>query len=169
MSIAQSMLAEFESQAPATRKFIERLPQDKLAWQPHPRSRTAGQLALHIAGVPGFIIRAAKDDSMQLPKGNSPQPATVAEILDAFDASVATVKEILPGIDDTSMHANWSMMAGDQAVLTLPRQDFIRNILLNHWYQHRGQFGVYLRLLDVPVPATWGPSADEPPLFMQQA
>lgn len=168
MSLAQSMLAEFVAQAPPTRKFIERLPQDKLTWQPHPRSRTAGQLALHIAGVPGRIVTAAQNESMQLPQFNETQPATVAEILETFDAGVATVNQILPTIDDAAMHATWRMVSGDQVLLAIPRYDFLRNIMLNHWYQHRGQFAVYLRLLNIPVPATWGPSADEPPPFMQQ-
>lgn len=167
MPIAQSMLAEFEAQAPITRKYLERIPEAKLMWQPHPRSFTAGQLGLHLASVPGGIIRAAQGDTMQVPSGNAPQPATHAEILAAFDASVATVKELLPGLSDDAMHATWKMLSGDQVLLAIPRKDFLRNIMFSHWYQHRGQLSVYLRLLDVPVPASWGPSADEPPIFMQ--
>lgn len=169
MSIAQSMLAEFETQAPITRKYLERVPEAKLTWQPHPKSFTAGQLAFHLATVPGGIIRAAQADTMEAPKGNFPQPATLAEVLDAFDASIATVKELLPCLDDDAMHATWKMMSGDQVLLTIPRQVFLRNIMFSHWYQHRGQLSVYLRLLNAPVPASWGPSADEPPVFMQQS
>ena len=85
------------------------------------------------------------------------------EILDAFDQSIATVREVLPGFDDAAMNANWRIVAGDREIAAMPRVAFLRNIMLNHWYQHRGQFCVYLRLLDVPVPSSWGPSADEQP------
>ncbi|ACO34383.1 MULTISPECIES: DinB family protein [Acidobacterium] len=168
MSIAQSMLAEFEIQAPITRKFLGRLPEDKLAWQPHPKSMTAGQLALHLAGVPGGVIRAAQNDSMQAAGFQFPQPTSLAAVLAAFDESIALVRELLPPLDDRAMHATWRLISGEEELLAIPRQEFLRDILFSHWYQHRGQFGVYLRLLDIPVPATWGPSADEPPVFPQR-
>lgn len=168
MSVAQNLLAEFEVQAPLTRKFIDRLPEDKLLWQPHPRSFTAGQLALHLAAVPAGAIRAVQNDSAQAPDFYFPQPATHAEIMDTLDASINTVRELLPALDDAAMHATWSLMAGDQVLLAIPRQAFLRNIMFSHWYQHRGQFSVYLRLIDVPVPSTWGPSADEQPAFAPQ-
>jgi uncharacterized damage-inducible protein DinB len=161
MPIAQSLLAEFEAQAPVTRKFLERLPNDKLAWKPHSRSLTAGQLAYHLAFVPGGVVRGAQKDQIAPPDFQFPQPATVQEILDALDQSVATVREVLPGFDDAAMNATWRIVAGDQEIAAMPRGAFLRNIMLNHWYQHRGQFCVYLRLLDVPVPSSWGPSADE--------
>jgi uncharacterized damage-inducible protein DinB len=161
MPIAQSLLAEFETQAPVTRKFLERLPNDKLTWKPHSRSLTAGQLAYHLAFVPGGIVRAAQKNQIPPPGFQFPQPATVHEVLDAFDQSVATVREVLPGFDDAAMNATWRIVAGDQEIAAMPRGAFLRNIMLNHWYQHRGQFCVYLRLLDVPVPSSWGPSADE--------
>jgi uncharacterized damage-inducible protein DinB len=161
MPIVQSLLAEFETQAPITRKFLERLPNDKLTWSPHSRSLTAGQLAYHLAFVPGGIVRAAQKNQIPPPDFQFPQPATVQEVLDAFDQSVVTVREILPGFDDAAMNATWRIVAGDQEIAAMPRGAFLRNIMLNHWYQHRGQFCVYLRLLDVPVPSSWGPSADE--------
>jgi uncharacterized damage-inducible protein DinB len=161
MPIAQSLLAEFETQAPVTRKFLERLPNDKLTWKPHSRSLTAGQLAYHLAFVPGGIVRAAQKNQIPPPDFQFPQPATVQEVLDAFDQSVVTVREVLPGFDDAAMDATWRIVAGDQEIAAMPRVAFLRNIMLNHWYQHRGQFCVYLRLLDVPVPSSWGPSADE--------
>jgi uncharacterized damage-inducible protein DinB len=161
MPIAQSLLAEFEAQAPVTRKFLERLPNDKLTWKPHSRSLTAGQLAYHLAFVPGGVVRGALKNQIPPPDFQFPQPATVQEVLDAFDQSVATVREVLPGFDDAAMDATWRIVAGDQEIAAMPRIAFLRNIMLNHWYQHRGQFCVYLRLLDVPVPSSWGPSADE--------
>jgi uncharacterized damage-inducible protein DinB len=165
MSIAQGLLAEFESQAPITRKFLERLPEDKLTWKPHTKSMTAGQLAYHLAFVPGGVSRGSQQKEVQVPDFNHPQPASRKEILDAFDQSVATAREVLNGYDDAALNATWRIMAGSEEMLAVPRVWFLRNIMLNHWYQHRGQFSVYLRMLDVPVPSSWGPSADEPAPF----
>jgi uncharacterized damage-inducible protein DinB len=169
VSIAQRMLSEFEKQAPVTRRFLERLPEDKLMWKPHEKSMTAGQLALHLATVPGGVARLVRNNPAQFPANRAaPQPGSVAEILTALDASVATAQEILSGFDDAAMEENWTLRVGDQAMFTQPRWEFVRDVMLNHWYQHRGQFSVYLRLLNISVPASWGPSADEPPLFMQE-
>jgi uncharacterized damage-inducible protein DinB len=161
MSIAQSLLAEFEAQAPITRRFLERLPGDKLTWKPHDRSLTAGQLAYHLAFVPGGVVRGAQKDTIPPPGFQFPQPETVESVLEAFAQSITTVREVLPGFDDAAMNATWRIVDGEQEIAAMPRGDFLRNIMLNHWYQHRGQFAVYLRLLDVPVPTSWGPSADE--------
>ena len=137
-SIAQSFLAEFEAQAPVTRKFLERLPEDKLTWKPHEKSMTAGQLAFHLATVPGAIVQLVQENPRQArSEFVFPQPASRDEIL-------------------------------NRELFAVPRMSFLRDIMLSHWYQHRGQFSVYLRLLNVAVPATWGPSADEAPLFMQE-
>ncbi len=168
MSIAQSLLAEFESQAPVTRKFLERLPEDKLTWKPHAKSLTAGQLAFHLATVPGGVVRGAQNDSIQVPEFKFPQPATLNEILRTMDESIATVRSVLPQFDDDAMQATWRIFAGTQETLAIPRFRFLRDIMLNHWYQHRGQFSVYLRLLDVAVPSSWGPSADEQAVFQPQ-
>lgn len=161
MSIAQELLAEFEAQAPVTRRFLERLPENKLTWKPHPRSMTAGQLTYHLALVPGGVVKGAQVDQIPPPDFQFPQPASLQQILDTFDQSVATVREVLPGFDDAAMNATWRIVAGDREIAAMPRVAFLRNIMLNHWYQHRGQFCVYLRLLDVAVPSSWGPSADE--------
>jgi uncharacterized damage-inducible protein DinB len=169
MSIAQEILAEFEDQAPVTRRFLERVPQDKLTWRPHARSMSAGQLALHIAAVPGNIVRFVQNPSGQAPDfANIPQPASREEVLRAFGESVAAVRMLLPKLDDAMMHETFRVLAGEQEMVAIPRRLFLRNIMLNHWYQHRGQLCVYLRLLDVPVPASWGPSADEAPSFPQR-
>lgn len=166
MSIAQSLLDEFEQQAPVTRRFLERLPDDKLTWKPHEKSMTAGQLALHIANVPGGIIRFVQASSGQPPNfGNNPQPQSREEVLRALDESIANVRTLLPKFDDAAMHEQFRILAGEQELMSMPRGLFLRNIMLNHWYQHRGQFTVYLRILGVPVPASWGPSADEQPAF----
>jgi uncharacterized damage-inducible protein DinB len=166
-SIAQSMLAEFEIQARVTRKFIERLPEDKLTWKPHEKSMTAGQLAYHLATVPGNVVRFVQETTKQAGSFNFPQPANVQELLDKLEQSVATVREVLPLYDDAAMHETWYLMAGDKELMAVPRHLFLRDIMLSHWYQHRGQFAVYLRLLNIPVPASWGPSADEQPSFLR--
>ncbi|HEY2469153.1 MAG TPA: DinB family protein [Terracidiphilus sp.] len=167
-SIAQAFLSEFETQAPITRRFLERLPESKLTWKPHERSMTAGQLAFHLALIPGGLVRFVQNNPAQEPNFAFPQPATRDEILKTFDDSIATVRELLPALDDAAMNETWRLVAGERELLALPRQLFLRDVMFSHWYQHRGQFCVYLRLLNVPVPASWGPSADEPPPFMQK-
>jgi uncharacterized damage-inducible protein DinB len=170
MSIAQSLLAEFESQAPITRKFLERLPEDKLTWKPHEKSMSAGQLAFHLAFVPGGVIHFVQNNPAQAPEfADFPQPGSRAEILKTFDESVAAVRTALSKSDDAAMQETWRMMSGGREVLAQPRAQFLRDVMFSHWYQHRGQFSVYLRLLNVAVPASWGPSADEPPPFVQKA
>jgi len=170
MSIAQAILNEFEGQVPVTRKFLERLPENHLTWKPHEKSMSAGQLAFHLAFVPGGVIQFVQNSPAPAPDFASfPQPATKQEILAKYEESVGTVRNLLPKMDDAKLHETWRMVQGDKEVLAVPRAQFIRDIMLNHWYQHRGQFGVYLRILNVPVPASWGPSADEPAPFVQRA
>jgi uncharacterized damage-inducible protein DinB len=170
MSIAQSLFAEFQEQAPITRRFLERLPENKLTWKPHEKSMSAGQLALHIARVPGGVVRFVQQNPAQAPDFNNiPQPSSLRAILDAFEESVATVKDLLAQCDDAKMRETWRLVRGEKELLAIPRAQFMRDVMLNHWYQHRGQFSVYLRLLNVAVPASWGPSADEPPIFLQKA
>jgi uncharacterized damage-inducible protein DinB len=172
MSIANTLLVEFEQQSPATRKFLERLPEDKFTWKPHEKSLTAGQLALHIAQVPGGVVRAAQQDSIPIPDFRrlaTLAPARIQEILQAHDDSFHSVLEILPQFTDARLQQTFRLMQGDKEVWTMPRVQFLRDIMLNHWYQHRGQFSVYLRLMNIAVPSTWGPSADEAPSFLQKA
>lgn len=164
MSIAESMLSEFETQAPITRRFLERLPESRLSWRPHERSWSAGQLAWHIASVPGNVVRGAQQNPAQAPDfGNMQQPSNLQEVLARFEESIATVKSLLPQFGDAEMQETWRLVEGDREIAAMPRGQFVRNVMLNHWYQHRGQFSVYLRLLGIAVPASWGPSADESP------
>ena len=170
MSLAKSIFAEFEAQAPITRKFLERVPESKLGWKPHEKSMSAGQLGLHIARVPGGVVRFVQQNPAQAPDfGNVPQPSSLQEILNTFEESITAVRSLLPQCDDARMQETWRMMQGDRELLAIPRAQFLRDIMLNHWYQHRGQLSVYLRLLNVAVPASWGPSADEQPVFPQKA
>ena len=173
MSIAQSLLVEFEVQAPITRRFLERLPEDKLTWKPHEKSMTAGQLAYHLAVVPASVLRLAENNPAPAPDiadaGRFPQPTSRKEILEKLEESIVAVRSRLPKFDDAAMNETWRLVAGEREVLAQPRAQFLRDVMLSHWYQHRGQFSVYLRLLGAAVPASWGPSADEPPLFLQKA
>lgn len=170
MSIAQSLLAEFETQASITARFLERLPEDKLTWKPHEKSMSAGQLAYHLAFVPGGVLRFVQNNPAQAPEFASfPQPASREEILKTFEESISTVRTPLPKFDDAAMNEIWRMVAGGREVLAQTRAQFLRDVMLSHWYQHRGQFSVYLRMLNVALPASWGPTADEPPLFAQRA
>src|SRR5690349_890348 len=163
MSIAQAMLAEFEHEAKTTRKFLERVPQDKLGWRPHEKSHTAGELALHIASVPAGVVRSASLDQSPLPDFNKlfTQPKGTQEILAALDQSIEIVRKELPKFDDARLQQTWSGTADGRTVISMPRGHFLRFILMNHWIHHRGQLGVYLRLLGARVPSSYGPSGDE--------
>jgi len=170
MSMARNFLTEFEEQAAVTRKFLERVPADRLTWKPHEKSMTAGQLAFHIAFVPGGVIQAVQNSTAPAPDfANFPQPTTAREVLDKLEESIRTVRRLLPALDDAKMLETWRLVRDGRDVLLLPRQQFIRDVMFSHWYQHRGQLSVYLRILGVPVPASWGPSADEPPAFVEKA
>lgn len=172
MSMAEAILGEFEAEAATTRKFLERLPADKLDWKPHEKSMSAGQLALHIATAPGQTIEMGMVDEFTVPPEMGQGPplfeGTVEDILAAHEASIAKVRERLPELDDGLMMQSWKLCAPDGTVLLeMPRAGFVRTIVMNHWIHHRGQFGVYLRLLGAKVPSSYGPSGDEMPDFMK--
>jgi uncharacterized damage-inducible protein DinB len=165
MSIAQAMLGEFEHEAATTRRFLERIPADKLKWKAHEKSHTIGALGRHIAIVPGSVIAAANQDQSPLPDFETlfKQPESVDEILAAHHGSVETVRRILPALDDARLMTNWSGIRDGKVLMTMPKVMFIRFVMLNHWIQHRGQLGVYLRLTGAKVPSSYGPSGDEQP------
>ena len=163
MAIADSMLAEFDQEARTTRRVLERVPSDKLDWGPHPRSMTIGVLALHIAGTPGFVVQMGSVDAYEMSPFTPPVPSSTAEILATYDQTMAAAREFVAGLDDAKALAMWSLVMGGKTIFAMPRIAMIRMILMNHCYHHRGQLSVYLRLLDVPVPSIYGPSADENP------
>ena len=163
MSMITALLQEFENEAKTTRHVLERVPSDKLAWQPHPKSMSLGVLALHVAASPGFLCGWAEQDVTQLKGDPSPAPASTEEILAAHDRSVTTTKDILGKLGDEGLKGMWSAKAGDNTLMTMPKAALVRAFVMNHWIHHRGQLSVYLRLLDVPVPSIYGPSADENP------
>jgi uncharacterized damage-inducible protein DinB len=164
MRIVDSILAELDQEAATTRRILERVPTDKLAWAPHARSMNLGQLAMHIATVPGTIAGFVSGPVFEM-TGTFKQAAatSTAEVMAALDESLAKAKEILNLLDDATITSSWSMKAGGKTIMTMPRLAVVRSILLNHWYHHRGQLSVYLRELDIPLPSIYGPTADENP------
>jgi uncharacterized damage-inducible protein DinB len=164
MALIDGMLQELEEEARTTRRVLERVPDDKLAWRPHPKSMTLGELALHVAMVPGGVAElAASPSPAQLPDFANPIPTSATELIPALDESVAKAKKALRGMNDTTLMETWRLMQGEREVFAVPRGALLRSIMLNHWYHHRGQLTVYLRELDVPIPSIYGPSADENP------
>ena len=164
MRLADPILSELEQEAKTTRRVLERVPNDRLAWKPHAKSMSLGQLALHIATTPGGVAQLVTESPRQRPNfAERPTPASVADVLAALDESVEDARAIVGAMDDASLMAMWTMMDGEKTVMSVPRIGLLRAIMLNHWYHHRGQMSVYLRELDVPVPSIYGPSADENP------
>jgi uncharacterized damage-inducible protein DinB len=163
MAIIHSMLQELEQEARTTRRVLERVPDQHLAWKPHDKARSLGELALHVAIVPGAIAEIASKPQITPPAFKDPMPSSAAELVPALDESVAKANRLLGGMDDDALMATWRIVDGDREVMALPRVAFLRSIMLNHWYHHRGQLTTYLRELDVPVPSIYGPSADENP------
>jgi uncharacterized damage-inducible protein DinB len=164
MPLIDGLLQELDQEAVTTRRVLERVPDSKLTWKPHPKARTLGDLALHVAMTPGAVAEFVADSPVQAPDFVDPSPTSAAELVPALDDSIARAKRILGTMDDATLLATWRMMRGNQEVLALPRIAMLRSIMLNHWYHHRGQLSVYLRELDVPIPSIYGPSADENPL-----
>jgi uncharacterized damage-inducible protein DinB len=163
MSIAQTLLAELEQESQTTRRVLERVPDAQLRWKPHPKSMSLGQLALHVAMVPGNVAELLVPDSMEAPQFVHPEAAAAADLVPALEASVASARKHLGRLDDAAMGATWRVTKGGRELMAMPRAAFARAIMLNHWYHHRGQLLVYLRLLDVPVPSVYGPTADDNP------
>ncbi len=164
MPIIDSILAELDQEAKATRRLLERMPEGKFGWKPHEKSMTLGDLALHVATIPGFFGKVAIQDSFDAAnfKRVTP-PQTTAELVAIFDDGMAEARKHLSTLGDEALMAPWTFFNGGKALVTLPRIGLIRGILCNHYYHHRGQLSVYARLLDIPVPSIYGPSADENP------
>ncbi|MGB6432133.1 MAG: DinB family protein [Candidatus Acidiferrales bacterium] len=163
MRIVDSLLMEIDQEAQTTKRVLDRIPEDNLTWKPHPKSYSLGQLGLHIASLQGRVAAAAAQDTFEAPSFSQAEPKSRQEILDAFAKSLASAKETLNKMDDARLMSMWSLTKNGKVLMTIPRIGFVRSILMNHNYHHRGQLSVYLRMLDVPVPSIYGPSADEKP------
>lgn len=163
MTLIDGMLQELEEEAKTTRRVLERVPDNQLGWRPHEKARTLGELALHIANVPGGVAELASQSPAQAPQFTDPSPKSASELIPALDKSIAKAKNVLAGMDDAALTATWRLMQGERELFAVPRVAFLRSVMLNHWYHHRGQLTVYLRALGVPIPSIYGPSADESP------
>lgn|GEM_PF-126128 len=164
-SFGELFSAELRTEAETTRRFIERIPAGKLTWRPHEKSHTAGELALHIAQIPDGVSMMAMSSPFSMDKGppEFTQPKTIAEILHAHAQGVEQALSRLSGISDDAYLSDWTLTIGGKPIMTMPRHVMVRSILLNQTYHHRGQLGVYLRLMGENVPWSYGPSADEMP------
>ncbi len=167
---AAALAAEFDRELPATRRVLERLPADRLDWRPHPKSMSAGQLAQHVASIPGTVARLVESDGLDVSTRPADYPACESReaLLATLDSSAAAMRGALAGLDEARARAVWRLTFGDREIFAMPRIEVVRSMGLNHWYHHRGELVVYLRLLDVPVPVVYGRSADENP-FAQPA
>jgi uncharacterized damage-inducible protein DinB len=162
MSLIHPLLSELERESASTARMLERVPREKFEWRPHAKSMSLGQLAWHIATIPqtiGRLVAAGEFDVVNArPAG---QPAADADLVGEYQRNVQALRAQVGGFDDDAAKAPFKLRRGEQVLQTIPKIAVLRNIFMNHSIHHRGQLSVYLRLLDVPVPAMYGTSADE--------
>ena len=165
MTRLDALVAEFAHEAQTARKHLERLPGDKFHWRPHPKSFTAGQLASHMVDCLRWIEPIFGSDELDMDaSAYSPFDATsAAALLEAFDAEVEKAKQVMASAADTGATRPWRLKMHGKVWFEKPREAVFRDMTLSHLIHHRGQFSVYLRLLDLPVPGSYGPTADEHP------
>ena len=166
MRMIDPLIMEFDRECATTRKMLERVPEARFDWTPHVKSMNLGKLATHVATLPAWIGSSLLQDGYDFGdgKGGVPAtPATTAEIVAMFDKAVAEAKKAMSQLDDEKAMGGWTLSGLGKAMFSMPRLALVRSVLINHSIHHRGQLSVYLRLLDVPVPAIYGPSADENP------
>jgi len=163
MNLIEPILIELSREAVTTRKMLERVPEDQLAWKPHEKSMSLARLATHIAEIPGWVHGILDQDEFVIGASEytPPTASSVTEILDMFDKNVAAVSEHLKGQTNEHLMATWRVRKEDHVLVEMPRLGMIRTLLLSHIIHHRGQLSVYLRLHDVPLPPVYGPTADE--------
>jgi len=162
-----TILSELHEEAKSTKRLLERIPEESLAWQPHPKSLSLGQLSLHVARIPGGMSRLAQREVFDVlaVRGDYTVPTSKQAILAAFEDGISAATTYLTNLTAEEAATIWRMKAGEKEIMAVPRVGMLRVLLLNHWYHHRGQLTVYLRLLDVPLPIVYGRSADELPSF----
>ena len=162
MSIAEALLSEFTREAAATRKCLERIPEDALDWRPHRKSMRLRHLATHLARLPGWGVAVLTHDVWKRASDvEHEEPQTCEAILDLFDRDAEALKAAFKGRKDDHLQAVWRMEIDGAVTIERPRALVLRTLVLNHLIHHRGQLGVYLRLRDVPLPPIYGPTADE--------
>jgi uncharacterized damage-inducible protein DinB len=165
MSMAQALLPEFDHEAAVTRTVLERVPEHQSAWRPHPKSMTLGELTMHLASIPAWAVLTLREPFFDLaPLGAAPySPAvweSLARALAVFDEKVVKARAALVATTDLELAQPWTLKKGGAKVFTAPRGSVLRSFVLSHSIHHRAQLGLYLRMLDVPVPAMYGPTAD---------
>jgi uncharacterized damage-inducible protein DinB len=161
MLTTDDLLQELEQEAQSTRRVLERVPEDRLDWKPHAKSMTLGELAMHVANLPGAIAEiSTRDFDVKTPIPR-PSARSAAELLVTLDRSLSRARTVLHAMDDAELGTPWRAMNGDQVLWSQPRGQFLRSVMLNHWYHHRGQLTVYLRQTGALVPGIYGDSADE--------
>ncbi len=162
MPIMDAILGEMDHESRSTTRVLERVPGEKLDWSPHPKSMTLGALAWHIARIP-FVARTFLESGVFDLAASRPVevPARTAEIVEEFHRNMTELRAVMKTLDDAAVKEPMTMRRGEETIVTIPKIAAIRSILLNHTYHHRGQLALYLRLLDLPVPAIYGKSADE--------
>jgi uncharacterized damage-inducible protein DinB len=163
--MSKQLVGELQQESATTRRVLERVPSERLEWRPHKTSMTLGQLAMHVASIPERISQLAQRDGFDASQANfePPQPKDKKEILDAFEHGVTSAEGYLSGLTSEAASQTWRMTSKGREVFTVPRAALLRSVMFNHWYHHRGQLSVYLRMLEVPVPVIYGRSADENP------
>src|SRR5215216_638074 len=163
MSLCEALAAEMRQEAKTTRRLLERVPEESFGWKPHEKSMSLGRLAAHVAELPELIIPALTKDELDFAAGEFKpfEPKTTADLLEKFDRNISAAAEALQKQPDERMGEKWKLRSGDHVLFEMPRALVVRFVGLNHVIHHRGQLSVYLRLLDVPLPSIYGPTADE--------
>ncbi|HEX3533691.1 MAG TPA: DinB family protein [Gemmatimonadaceae bacterium] len=160
MTMAETLLPEFDQEMATTRRVLERVPTDKGKWKPHPKSFALGHLAQLVAGMPGWLTNAIQETYLDVGKYPGYSYEKTEDLLKTFDRNVAEARKAIAGAKASDFAVKWSLKHGDRVIFTMPRGPVVRQTI-NHLVHHRGQLTVYLRLVDVPVPSIYGPTADE--------
>jgi uncharacterized damage-inducible protein DinB len=160
--LADALLPEFDHEISTTRKLLERIPDDRLAWKPHVKSMSLGGLATHLSNIPWWgEVTLARSEFDTAGIDRQPEATSRAQILETFDRNASTTRNLLQGRTDAELMAPWALKNADKTIFSMPKAAVWRSFVLSHLVHHRGQMSVYLRLLDLPVPSIYGPSADE--------
>ncbi|HYJ91636.1 MAG TPA: DinB family protein [Pyrinomonadaceae bacterium] len=164
MRLVDPILMEMDQEAEITKRLFDIIPEDKLSWRPHPKAKSLGELAMHIAWLQGAVAELTQPETVEIPDfPPDPEAKSRKEIFEAFTQSLKKAKEIVGSMDDAQVMAEYTITKDGKTLMAAPRISFWRSILLNHNYHHRGQLSTYLRTLDVPLPSIYGPSADTNP------
>ena len=163
MTISELLQQEFLEESAGTRRVLDRVPESGFSWKPHAKSMSLGRLASHVADLPNRCVTIATTETFVRSPGTAPfEAASAGDLLAHFDQAAAAAKAALSGLREEQLDTVWTLRFGEQTMVALPRALALRRVFLNHLIHHRGQLSVYLRLLDVPVPGVYGPSADDP-------